>query len=491
MSLTNLLPLAKNFDDARILCIGDIMLDHFVYGRVDRISPEAPIPVLHVNKRLSMLGGAGNAARNMQSLGATVAFVGVVGDDQAGRDIARLIEESDGGGKPMRPELIVDAGRCTIVKTRYVAQGQQLLRCDEEVTQPVSAGVLDQIVGKVEEQLHNVDVMVISDYGKGLLTPALLRRVIALAEAAGVPVVVDPKGHDYRKYAGATAITPNLNELSVVSGIQVREANEIVNVARKLIADAGIANVVATRSADGVSLIEKNGNVSHFPAHAREVFDVSGAGDTLVAALACVLASQGSLVDAVRYANLAAGVAVGKMGTATVTRDEVELELRKVGEGREASAKMADWSAAGLQVRAWRAAGLTVGFTNGCFDLLHPGHVAVLEGARRECDRLIVAVNADASVKRLKGPSRPIQDEIQRATMLAALSCVDLVVIFEQDDPGELIGRLLPDVLVKGGDYRPDDIVGAEVVRSHGGRVVVVPLVNGMSTTSIIARING
>lgn len=489
MSLADLLPLAKHFDRVRVLCLGDVMLDHFVYGRVERISPEAPIPVLHVNRRISMLGGAGNAARNMQSLGAGVTFVGIVGDDEAGRDITRLMTAASGTDKPLSPELVVDSGRCTIVKTRYVSQGQQLLRCDEEVTQPVPEAILEKVVERVAAEITSAHVLVISDYGKGLLTPSLLRRVIDLARARKVPVVVDPKGRDYSKYAGATAITPNLNELSVVRGAPLRDVEDIVETARGLIRDAGIENVVATRGADGVSLVQGSGEVSHFPAHAREVFDVSGAGDTLVAALACGLASHGRLVDAVQYANLAAGVAVGKIGTATVTPDEIAAELRSSSAGREAYTKIADWDAATGQVKSWREAGLTVGFTNGCFDLLHPGHVAVLEGARRECDRLVVGLNADASVRRLKGETRPVQNDAQRATMLAALSCVDLVVVFDQDDPGALIGRLLPDVLVKGGDYRADDIIGADTVRSHGGRVVTVPLVEGESTTKIIARI--
>ncbi len=474
--------LVEGLARARVALAGDVMLDRFVYGEVSRISPEAPIPVLRVGDEKAMPGGAGNVARNLAALGAKVDFLSVVGDDEAGAELKTAL-----GAEAVTSSLTVVPGRETTVKMRFVAMGQQVLRVDRETNLPLGNAPSEKFIAGLTAALDDKDVLVLSDYGKGVLTPAVLAAAITAARGKGLPVVIDPKGRDYARYAGADVVTPNRKELGEATGLPVDSDEEIVAAARALIAAHGIGVVVVTRAQAGMSVVTAN-DVTHLKAEAREVFDVSGAGDTVVSTLAAALGSGLSLPEAAALANSAAGIVVGKVGTAVVHGDELAAKLRE----RELSAleaKIAGLESARDIVEAWRARGLSVGFTNGCFDLLHPGHVTLLDKARTLCDRLVVGLNSDSSVKRLKGEDRPVQPEIARATVLAALQSVDLVVIFEEDTPARLIETLRPGLLVKGGDYKVSEIVGADFVQANGGRVEIVDIVPGFSTTGTIARL--
>ncbi|MTJ81194.1 MAG: D-glycero-beta-D-manno-heptose-7-phosphate kinase [Telmatospirillum sp.] len=471
---------------ARVLCVGDVMLDQFVYGDVDRISPEAPIPVLRVRRETAMLGGAGNVVRNLCSLGARTHFVSLVGDDMAGREVVTLV----GSHPEVDPALVVETGRQTTIKTRFSAGSQQLLRADRETTVALAPESLSAVLDRALGLMDKVGAVVLSDYGKGVLGAEVVRKLIERANEADRPVVVDPKGSDYSVYAGATLVTPNRKELHEATGMPVDGDDAIVAAARHLIETCGIRNVLVTRSQDGMTLLTRDGEVHHLPAEAREVFDVSGAGDTVVAAMAAAIATGTPLTDAARLANVAAGIVVGKVGTAVVyVSDLLSALLSRDLVGDEV--KIQAREAAADQVARWRHKGRKVGFTNGCFDLLHPGHISLLNQARAQCDCLVVGLNSDQSVKRLKGDSRPVQTEISRATVLASLTAVDLVVIFDEDTPRELIAALHPDVLVKGADYTIDKVVGADLVQGWGGRVVLAELAAGHSTTATIARMAG
>ncbi|MDO9127211.1 MAG: D-glycero-beta-D-manno-heptose 1-phosphate adenylyltransferase, partial [Parvibaculum sp.] len=365
-----------------------------------------------------------------------------------------------------------------------------ILRADRETTQPLDKASAEALLAALTAALKGRQVLILSDYGKGVLTPGFARGAIAAARAAGIPVIVDPKGRDYSLYAGASVVTPNRKELGEASGAAVDTDEEIVAAARGLMAAHGIGAVVVTRAQAGMSVVAASGEVTHLKAEAREVFDVSGAGDTVVSTLAAALAVGLPLAEAASLANSAAGIVVGKVGTAVVHRDELAAKLRE-REFSALEAKVAGLKSAQDIVAGWRARGLKVGFTNGCFDLLHPGHVTLLERSRALCDRLVVGLNSDASVTRLKGEGRPVQPDIARATVLAALTSVDLVVIFEEDTPDALIRALRPDLLVKGGDYTIDRIVGADFVLANGGRVEIVDVVPGFSTTNTLARLKG
>jgi D-beta-D-heptose 7-phosphate kinase/D-beta-D-heptose 1-phosphate adenosyltransferase len=476
--------LAATLSSARVLCAGDVMLDRFVYGTVDRISPEGPIPVLRVRREDAMLGGAGNVVRNLVGLGARSSFLTCVGDDAPGREVAHLIDALDG----VDPVLCVDAGRQTTIKTRFVAGNQQLLRADDETLAPVTEITLDRLTAAATDEMAEAGALVLSDYGKGVLPDAVAARMIEHARARGVPVVVDPKGADWSRYRGATVVTPNRKELAEASGLPTDDTAAITVAARALIENCGIETILVTRSQEGMTLVRAEGDPVHLPAQAREVFDVSGAGDTVVATVAAALAAGASLVEAAALANVAASIVVGKVGTAAVHAEELLHTLRRRDIEAD-EAKVLTLPHALERVGKWRARGLSVGFTNGCFDLLHPGHVSLLAQARAECDRLVVGLNSDASVKRLKGDSRPVQSEAARAIVLGSLASVDMVVIFGEDTPLGMIRALRPDVLVKGADYTVDTVVGADVVQAYGGRVMLADLQDGFSTTATIARI--
>lgn len=470
--------------EIEVLCVGDIMLDRFIYGSVDRISPEAPIPVMRIKREDSMLGGAGNVVRNLLSLGANARFCGLVGEDEAGRTVAGLLNESD----HCTANLLLDENRPTSIKTRFMAAQQQMLRADCEETHPLSEQLQNDLLLDVAEGLSEVQVMVLSDYGKGVLEGDIAQDLINLAKKASIPVVVDPKGTDYSKYRGATLVTPNRKELHEASRLPCDSDESIVAAARLIIETCGIENVLATRSQDGMTLVTSTGNVVHLPTEAREVFDVSGAGDTVVATLAMALGLKADLSDGAELANIAAGIVVAKVGTATVYGEEL-IEALHHQDLSQAEAKVLGIAAAKDRVTRWQRQGQTVGFTNGCFDLLHPGHISLLKQSADQCDKLIVGLNSDASVSRLKGPERPVQNEMARATVLSSLACVDMVVIFGEDTPMELLSDLLPDVLIKGADYTIDQVVGADLIQQNGGRVFLANLEDGFSTTNTVNKL--
>jgi D-beta-D-heptose 7-phosphate kinase/D-beta-D-heptose 1-phosphate adenosyltransferase len=477
--------LIERFSAARVLCVGDLMLDRYVYGRVERISAEAPIQVLHIDSERAMLGGVGNVARNVAALGARAVLVAVTGDDGAGGEIAAMAEAE---GR-LDAELVVEPGRRSTVKTRYIAAGQQLLRADDETTRPVHDDTARQLVARIESVLSRVDAVVISDYAKGVLADAVLRPVIESARSAGVPVVVDPKRRNLSPYAGASVLKPNQAELAAATGLPCESDDQVVLAARKALAEHGFDAVMVSRSARGICLVTRSGETLHLRAQAREVYDVSGAGDTVVATTAVALAAGADAAAAARLANLAGGIVVGKLGTAAVTRDELASALL-AAEVSTSEAKIVSAQAAADAVARWRAHGLRIGFTNRGFDVRHPGHGSLLTAARASCDRLIVGLNSDESVRRLKGEDRPIQGEAARALVIASLSMVDLVVIFDDDTPIPLLELLKPDVLVKGGDYTIDQVVGADVVRAYGGEVKLATLVPGHSSSRVIARLS-
>ena len=459
------------------------MLDRFVYGVVDRVSPEAPIPILTVERDVAMPGGAGNVVRNLTALGAAVAFISVVGDDQAGSDLTGLI-----GGQPnVEPWLLVQSGRTTTTKTRYLARGQQLLRADHEIAAAIHPKLAERLLRITQDALTATTVTVLSDYNKGVLGGDVPARIIAAAKAANRRVVVDPRGADYSRYAGADVITPNRRALAEATGLPVDTEAALVHAAQMLRTTHGFGAVLVTRAQDGMTLVTAAGP-QHFPAEAAEVFDVSGAGDTVVATLAACLAIGLDLSTAARLSNVAAGIVVGKVGTAVASESDMLAALSPQG---GALRKIVSRGQAAEQIERWRQRGWRIGFTNGCFDLLHPGHVYLLEQARAACDRLVVGLNSDASVRRLKGATRPVQPEAARAAMLGGIPAVDLVCIYDEDTPEATLQALRPDVLVKGADYAIDAVVGADFVRSYGGTVLLADLLPGHSTTAAVKRLRG
>ena len=474
---------------AHVLCVGDVMIDRFIYGSIDRISPEAPIPVLLVEREKFMLGGAGNVVANIAALGAKTTLAAVIGSDTSGEDIGKQLKSLD-----IQAALEVSPERSTTVKSRYICGMQQVLRVDRERAIPVPSAIEDKIIKHITALIPKADAVILSDYKKGLLTDKIVSAAIECARQNGKPVIVDPKGTDFSRYRGAAVITPNRKELETATGMRAGTDDEVRAAALKLIMDCGIETVLATRGKDGMSIITKDAEPVHIPAQVREVYDVSGAGDTVIATFATGLAAGLPVRNAALLANVAAGIVVGKTGTATARLDEIRaaLEAEPVTEKTSATQRAPKWVTvqdAATQADRLRARGLKVGFTNGCFDLLHPGHLSVLRQARAGCDFLIVAINSDASVKRLKGPQRPVQNQAARADILSALDMVDMVIVFEEDTPLALIKEIKPDVLVKGGQYKLEEVVGYDIVMSYGGKIIRADMEDGFSTTNMIGRI--
>ena len=474
----------------RVLCVGDVMLDRFVSGHVKRISPESPVPVLSVSGSQSFPGGAANVARNVASLGGSCTLVSVVGADAVARELQTSLQSIAG----IRCDFTVSPDRPTTEKIRFVAQGQHMLRTDAEVTAAIGSETAAELLAVIGRLAAEHDVLVLSDYAKGLLTDTVVRGAIDIAQARGLPIVVDPKSVDLRRYAGATVITPNSKEVLDATGIDPTDDDALAERAGTVIlADARVAAVLVTRAHRGMTLVAGGVPVVHIEASAREVFDVVGAGDTVIATLSLALGAQLELPAASRLANLAAGVAVGKRGTATVTQTELADEVMRSNHGslQGLRSKIISREDAAALAQTWRRNGFKVGFTNGCFDILHVGHLAILSFSRQNSGRLIVAVNSDASVRRLKEAGRPINSQNDRAMVLAALSAVDAVVIFDEDTPLEMIEMLSPDVLIKGADYSIDQIVGSGHVLSRGGKVLTCDLVPGKSTTRVVDTLRG
>jgi D-beta-D-heptose 7-phosphate kinase/D-beta-D-heptose 1-phosphate adenosyltransferase len=478
--------LVDDIRGVRALVIGDVMLDHFVGGEVERVSPEAPALVLRIEGERSMLGGAGNVAANIASLGGTAILVGITGDDPAAAHLSNLIDAFAGS--------IVDAtvrssAVGTTTKTRYIAGDRHLLRADSESV-GLPADLEQRVIDAAHNQLANCDVVVISDYAKGVVSPAMMQTVTSVAKDSGVPLVADPKRRDFMLYAGADLLTPNRKELEFATGEPCDNLASCERAAQEVTALTGAA-VLLTRSADGVALFQDGASPWSEDAQTKLVRDVSGAGDTVLAAAAMALAAGANLIDASHLANVAAALAVGKSGTSCVTPDELNFALLHSPDTEALMGKLVSISSAVAARDIWHSQNLQVGFTNGCFDLLHPGHIKLLAGARAACDRLIVGLNTDDSVRRLKGPDRPIQTELARAEVIGALRSVDLVVLFSEDTPIDLIAKLRPDVLIKGADYTVESVVGFELVHEWGGRVELIDLVPDQSSTKLIATSQG
>lgn len=465
-----------DFKDAKVLVVGDVMLDRYWHGGTNRISPEAPVPVVRVTGEEGRPGGAGNVALNITSLGGKAILLGLTGDDEMSRILQESLQEH--GVESYFEQL---NGLPTITKLRVISRHQQLIRLDFEDGFPGYDSA--KLLSEFERQLPHADLVVLSDYGKGTLRD--VGEFIARARAAAKPVLVDPKGSDFSKYSGATLITPNLSELEVVVG-QCEDNTQIVERGSALIERHDLGGILVTRGEHGMTLLERGKPPRHLPTHAREVFDVTGAGDTVISVLAAAMAAGMPMEAATQLANVAAGIVVGKLGTATTSRDEISNVL---AEQRVIHRGVVDEEGLVEAIDTARARGETIVFTNGCFDILHAGHVTYLEQASRLGDRLIVAVNVDATVRQLKGADRPVNDLGRRMTVLAALGCVDWVVPFSEETPERLICRLQPDFLVKGGDNDPDDIPGARCVRAAGGEVRVMSFVDNCSTTSTINTI--
>ncbi|MBU3736079.1 MAG: D-glycero-beta-D-manno-heptose-7-phosphate kinase [Methylobacterium sp.] len=469
-----------------VLVIGDLMLDRYLWGTVERISPEAPVPVVLLDKETESAGGAANVAANLVGLGLATRLIGCVGADEPGSRLKRAVEAA---GIDARGILHAET-HPTIAKTRIIGGHQQMMRLDRESRAPYSRHDIQALLRTIHQQLaERPAAVILSDYAKGILTPEICQTAIGEARRLGIPLLVDPKGHDYSKYRGATALTPNKKETADACLVPLHDNAALLAGAEQLRAGLELDFLAFTRGEEGVSLIG-DGHTLDIPATARQVFDVSGAGDTVIATLTAGLIAGLTPREALHLANLAAGVVVGKLGTVPVNKEELLAELLNEDVHEQAD-KVCDVSRLLLRVAGWRAAGQRIVFTNGCFDLLHAGHVTYLEGARKLGDRLIVGLNTDRSVSALKGPSRPVIHEADRARVMAALEAVDAVVLFDEDTPLALISALRPDVLVKGSDYREDQVVGATEVQSWGGRVALVEIVPGRSTSNIIGKLGG
>lgn len=470
-------------ESAHVVVVGDVMLDRYLWGSVDRVSPEAPVPVVHLDRESDRAGGAANVAMNLAGLGVTTSLVGIVGNDDAASRLRSLLNLKgiDTQG------LISVADRPTTTKTRVVGDRQQMLRIDDEHVHPAGQEATRAIVDHVESLIDDADVLLLSDYAKGVLSPDVCSRLMRLASEASCPVLVDPKGSDYNKYAGADTVTPNDRELALATGTEVDHVHELLDAGDALRRKINARNLIVTRGKDGISRVHDGGR-EDYPALQRDVFDVSGAGDTVVALLAACRAADLDWSMSIRIANLAASIVIGKVGTMPIHRNEL---VAAVQDDRpiNVDTKVYDPEHIQQQVQIWRTRSETIVFTNGCFDILHAGHVTYLDEAARKGDRLVVGLNTDASVNALKGDPRPIVPQDERARVLASLESVDAVVLFDEPTPVTLIETVRPDVLVKGADYDESEVVGADQVKSWGGTVELIPLVEGVSTTNIVERV--
>ena len=481
--------LAGRLNRTKVLVVGDLMLDCYYWGDVRRISPEAPVPVVRVKEKTFSLGGAGNVAANLSGLGCSAAVIGLIGQDASSHQLQELLSEFQ-----IEDHCIVDTGRPTITKTRIMASKQQVVRLDEEDGSDIGTGTADRIFSVVSEMLPQVKAVILSDYGKGMFASYdFIQAIIRACKKENVPVFVDPKGRDWDRYTGATCVTPNTAELKLAAGNEIKTESDLIPIAQDLRRRLALDWLLVTRGPKGMALFGNEASPVMIAARAREVFDVSGAGDTVIATLAACVAAGMSFSDAASVANTAAGIVVGKLGTQPVRWLELDRSLEDASQGKPASTlwKVADAQEASVRLSRWRQANQRIVFTNGCFDLLHPGHVSLLHQARHLGDRLIVGLNTDASIRRLKGEQRPILPGKDRAAILSALEDVDMVVFFDEDTPLNLIGQLKPDILVKGADYRVADVVGKSIVESYGGQVRLVDILQGHSTTAIARKLSG
>jgi D-beta-D-heptose 7-phosphate kinase / D-beta-D-heptose 1-phosphate adenosyltransferase len=473
------------FADAKIVILGDAMLDRYILGNVVRISPEAPAPIFEIGREELHIGGACNVARNVASLGGQARLLSVVGLDPAGEAVAKIASETPG----IAAAWVRDPKRQTTVKTRFLAAGQQMFRADLESRADIVQEIVDELMAALDPALAAAHCLVCSDYSKGVLTSQSLGRAISCARRLGRRIIVDPKSMDMRRYAGATVVTPNAREASSATGIDCHTDDGVASAARAIssMTEGGI--VIVTRGSLGMTIFEPDGagRVTHLPTESHEVIDVTGAGDTVVAALALALAVGSPMIEAAQLANAAAGIAVATHGTAAVEASRLIATIQHSVIETEKT-KIMSLDAAAQVAASWRRKGSKIAFANGCFDLLHPGHLSLLRFAQRQGDRLVVAVNSDESTRRLKGPDRPVWTEGERCGMLAALGIVDLVIVFAEDTPLRAIEAIRPDILVKGRDYSEAEVVGGDFVKGLGGRVALAPVEAGYSTTSILLR---
>ncbi len=481
-----LIEAVRHFSDSKkiILVIGDVMLDRYLMGSVNRISPEAPVPVVLLKESEDRAGGAANVAANLSGLGLHTQIIGCIGDDATGRTLKQIIANSG-----VDTELVMRSKqRPTISKTRVMSGNQQIVRIDDESASAFTVEENEQLLNHVTNALSSKPAMVIlSDYAKGLLSDASCKAIIQQCKQLGIPVIADPKGRDYSKYQGASALTPNKKETAEACGIAMHETEALLRAAKQLKEKLGLDFLAVTRGEEGISFIDEQ-HIEHIPATAKKVFDVSGAGDTVIATLAAGLVHGLTPHDALQLANIAAAIVVGKVGTVPVTQAEL-LKALISEDGQSQADKICDKTQLVALVKQWKENHQKIIFTNGCFDLLHAGHVTYLEAAKKTGDKLILGLNTDRSVSALKGPTRPVIHEQDRARVLAALAAVDAVILFDEDTPLKLINAIRPDIIVKGDDYTEDQVVGGTEVKSWGGSVKLIPLVQGRSTSNIIKKL--
>jgi D-beta-D-heptose 7-phosphate kinase / D-beta-D-heptose 1-phosphate adenosyltransferase len=472
----------KGFHKCHVLVVGDLMLDQYLWGAVERISPEAPVPVVRLDHKTYAAGGAANVAANLGALGCKASVVGVLGADEEGYQLLELLQtfglETTG--------ILSTPGRPTTSKTRVLGGRQQMLRLDIENVAELSHELKQRLLAGIEAQISGSSAVILSDYGKGLLDGPLCQAIIGLARDLSIPIFVDPKGLKYGKYHGCDVISPNRAELAAATSTDSSDLEVLLQKGQRLRSDLGASHLVVTLGQLGITLLDSSG-IHRFPALAREVFDVSGAGDTVIATIAAAVASGLHLHDGIRLANLAAGIVIRKVGTVPISRDELLASLASDEETSQAG-KICSFETLLRRVAHWHVAGERIVFTNGCFDLFHVGHLALLQQAKREGDRLVVALNTDRSVRALRGTGRPIITEDARAKLVAALPYVDAVVLFDEETPLNLLRAVRPHVLVKGGNYIEDEVVGADEMKKWGGKVALIPLVEGSSTTAILKR---
>lgn len=472
----------SGFYHRRVLVIGDLMLDRYVWGAVDRISPEAPVPVVRIDHRTICAGGAANVAANLNSLGCKVSLAGVLGADEDGRQLLEMLENSGIDSKA----IVSVSDRPTICKTRILGGRQQMLRLDMEKPGEIELELRNKFLSVAEAQVPGSSAIILSDYGKGLLSESVCQALIGRARDFGIPVLVDPKGPRYEKYSGCNVISPNRLELGAAVSTDCQNLELLLQNGERLRSDLGVDAFAVTLSEMGIALLDPQG-LHRFPALARDVFDVSGAGDTVIATIAAGVVAGLHLHDAIRLANLAAGTVIAKLGTVPVSSAELQAALVTVGETGRAD-KLCSPETLLKRVAQWRIAGQRIAFTNGCFDLLHMGHLELLRHAKQEGDCLVVALNTDRSVRALRGAGRPIISEDARINLVGALPFVDAVVLFDEETPVNLIRAIRPNVLVKGADYSEEEVVGAHEMKAWGGRVALIPLLEGFSTTAILKR---
>lgn len=471
-----------DFASCTVLVIGDVMLDRYFWGDVERISPESPVPIVRVDKKTSTLGGAGNVAKNLKGLNCKQILLGVRGDDSNGSSLQDILNKED-----IKNHLIPVKNHPTTTKTRILSQNQQLLRLDEENSKEIPKNILKELLDSFDKALPEADVVIVSDYGKGVFQFDVTQHIIKRCRSKNVAVFVDPKGVSWERYSGATCVTPNKAELNLIAPFPADDETILENLAKKAVEKYDLDFMLVTRGPKGISLFQRGRPARHIATHAREVYDVSGAGDTVIASLSAAYGCGLKMSEAAVLANMAAGIVVGKVGTQPVLESELKQALwARTLDGVN---KIVSQNQARDMVAEWRRNGQRIVFTNGCFDILHIGHIKLLHAAADEGDKLIIGLNSDLSVKNLKGDSRPVVPEAERAALLSSIKGVDLVVIFHEETPLELIRSFNPDIIVKGGDYIPEQVVGHEIVEQKGGKVVIVPLIEGISTTKVIGSI--